>query len=152
MSFRIWSAPARIQWLCLKQQQVSDVPSNFSWENKCFSLEWMQNKCPNYSASGQDQWKEKFNICALVSLWNKLSHSFPRSWRSLSLQNFPVHACYVRHISEPSNLMAGLLVPIFSSLLLHMPPSTLAPLHSPWRMLSRCNIAQLSIAGLEHLC
>ena len=54
--------------------------------------------------------------------------------------------------SEPSNLMAGLLVPIFSSLLLHMPPSTPAPLHSPWRMLSRCNIAQLSIAGLEHLC
>lgn len=151
MSFRIWSAPAKIQWLCLKQQQVSDVPSNFSWENKCFSLEWMQTKCPNYSASGQDQWKEKFNICALVSLWDKLRHSFPRSWRRLSLQNFPVHACYVRH-SEASNLMAGSLVPISSSLLLHMPPPTPAPLHSPRRMLSRYNIAQLSIAGLEHLC
>ena len=106
MSFRIWSAPARIRWLCLKQQQVSDVLSYFSWENKCFSLEWMQNKCPNYSASGQDQLKEKFNICALISLWKKLSHSFPKSWRRLGLQTsrFILAMCDI--YSEASGLMA----------------------------------------------
>lgn len=144
MSFRIWSAPARICWLCLKQQQVSDVPSYFSWENKCFSLEWMQNKCPNYSASGQDQWKEKFNICALISLWKKLDHSFPKSWRRLSLQTsrFILAMCDI--YSEASSLMA---VPGPYLLLLHVPPP-----HSPWRMLSRYSTTRWSTAGLEHLC
>lgn len=126
MSFRIWSAPARIQWLCLKQQQVSDVPSYFSWENKCFSLEWMRNKCSDYSAYGQDQWKERFNICALISLWSKRNHSFLELAESLAYKTSQFILTMCDTYSEASNLMA-VRGPNSSSFLLHMPPPTPPP-------------------------